>query len=114
VPCYRCDTRQTDPAKGASPWKRGVIADAQVLVCPDCQQEHDWTADLDRCAACGSTALVRQLGETLCRSCGHAGSGVPAGTADSPVRDTAAERLRLAADVGAALSRIRDHPAAGL
>jgi len=49
MPCYRCGARQTDPGKGPSPWKRGVIADEQVLVCPDCQQTHDWTADLDRC-----------------------------------------------------------------
>lgn len=69
--CYRCGRRQTDPGKGPSPWKRGVIADEQVLVCPDCQQVHDWRADLDRCESCGSTMLVRALGETRCRSCDH-------------------------------------------
>jgi len=69
MPCYRCGTRQVDPGKGPSPWKRGVIDDEQVLVCPDCQAEHNWTADLDRCGSCGSTMLVRALGETRCRAC---------------------------------------------
>ena len=69
MPCYRCGARQTDPGKGPSPWKRGVIADEQVLVCPDCQTRHDWVADLDRCGSCGSTMLVRALGETRCRQC---------------------------------------------
>jgi DNA-directed RNA polymerase subunit RPC12/RpoP len=68
-PCYRCGQRQTDPGKGPSAWKRGVIADEQVLVCPDCQQTHDWIADLDRCSSCGSTMLLRALGETRCRQC---------------------------------------------
>jgi hypothetical protein len=69
MPCYRCGARQTDPGKGPSPWKRGVIADEQVLVCPDCQQRHDWVSDLDRCGSCGSTMLVRALGQTRCRRC---------------------------------------------
>ena len=71
MPCYRCGARQTDPARGASPWKRGVRADRQVLVCPGCQAVHDWTAALDRCAACGSAVLVCRLGEVECRDCGH-------------------------------------------
>jgi hypothetical protein len=58
-----------DPGKGPSPWKRGVIDDEQVLVCPDCQSAHDWVADLDRCESCGSTMLLRALGETRCRQC---------------------------------------------
>jgi hypothetical protein len=69
MPCYHCGARQTDPGKGPSPWKRGVIGDEQVLVCPHCQRTHDWTADLDRCASCGSTMLARALGETRCRAC---------------------------------------------
>lgn len=113
MPCYRCDTRQTDPTKGASPWKRGVIADVQVLVCPECQRVHDWAADLDRCAGCGSTSLVRQLGETICRSCGHSGPGIHAGTTAAPASDATAGG-GLADEVGSALSRIRDNPAAGL
>ncbi|MFD0689038.1 hypothetical protein [Actinomadura fibrosa] len=71
MPCFRCGARQTDPVRGASPWKRGVRADHQVLVCPDCQAACDWAADLDRCSACGSAALVCRLGEIECRDCGH-------------------------------------------
>src|SRR5215207_4005574 len=69
VPCYRCGARQTDPDRGASPWRRGVRGTEQVLVCPECQSRPDWTADLDRCPRCGSTALVRRLGRTVCRDC---------------------------------------------
>jgi hypothetical protein len=69
MPCYRCGARQVDPVRGQSPWKRGVRGDQQVLVCPDCQAAHEWTADLDRCAKCGSTRLVRRLGEAECRDC---------------------------------------------
>ena len=69
MPCYRCGTRQVDPDRGESPWKRGVRGDRQVLVCPGCQGTFDWTADLDRCAVCGGIHLVRRLGETECRDC---------------------------------------------
>jgi hypothetical protein len=96
MPCYRCATRQTDPGKGPSDWKRGVVDGVQILVCPTCQRTHDWQADLDRCGDCGSTMLVRALGETRCKSCGAA-AAVTGGT--SPA-DTA-----LAADVSAALER---------
>src|SRR5689334_19293782 len=96
MPCYHCGARQTDPGKGPSPWKRGVVADEQVLVCPDCQATHDWTADLDRCVACGSTMLVRALGETRCRECSHVKTApaVRAGAADSSLSDDVAAALR--------------------
>jgi hypothetical protein len=71
MPCYRCGARQTDPIRGASPWKRGVREERQVLVCPDCQSAADWRADLDQCAACHSAGLVCRLGEIECRDCGH-------------------------------------------
>ena len=71
MPCFRCGARQTDPVRGASPWKRGVRADRQVLVCPGCQADGDGMAALDRCVACGSVALVCRLGEIECRDCGH-------------------------------------------
>ena len=71
MPCYRCGTRQVDPDRGQSPWKRGVRANRQVLVCPGCQSSFDWTADLDRCAVCSGVHLVRRLGEIECRDCGH-------------------------------------------
>jgi hypothetical protein len=71
MPCYRCGTRQVDPDRGESPWKRGVRGDQQVLVCPECQGSFDWMADLDRCPVCMSVHLVRRLGETECRDCGY-------------------------------------------
>jgi hypothetical protein len=99
MPCYRCAARQTDPGKGPSDWKRGVVGGTQVLVCPECQRSHDWTADLDRCASCDSTMLVRALGETRCRACG-AVVVIGDARAGSPPPDQA-----LAADVTAALAR---------
>jgi DNA-directed RNA polymerase subunit RPC12/RpoP len=96
MPCYRCATRQTDPGKGPSDWKRGVLGGTQVLVCPDCQRSHDWEADLDRCTRCGSVRLVKTLGETRCKACGDA---VAAESGATPVDET------LAADVSAALER---------
>lgn len=46
-------------------------ADEQVLVCPSCQGQPDWSAELQRCAACGSLRLSRALGITRCSACGH-------------------------------------------
>ena len=86
MPCYRCGTRQVDPDRGVSPWRRGVRADRQVLICPDCQSAGDWMADLDRCPVCASIHLVRRLGEVECRDCGA--------VADSGVAPTAAASLR--------------------
>ncbi|GAA2414305.1 hypothetical protein GCM10010191_25270 [Actinomadura vinacea] len=71
MPCFQCGARQTDPVRGSSPWKRGVRADRQVLICPDCLAVADAVARLDRCVACGSVALGCRLGEIECRDCGH-------------------------------------------
>jgi hypothetical protein len=71
MPCYRCGARQVDPDRGESPWKRGVRADRQVLVCPACQSSADWAGELDRCPVCSSAHLVRRLGEVECRDCGY-------------------------------------------
>jgi ribosomal protein L40E len=79
MPCYRCGTRQVDPARGHSPWRRGVKGDQQVLVCPGCQAADDWKADLDKCRTCGSAHLVRRLGEVECRDCGATLPPVPEG-----------------------------------
>lgn len=99
MPCYRCGARQTDPVRGASPWKRGVRHEVQVLVCPDCQGAHD--LDLDSCASCGSAALICRLGEIECRSCGAVrlarSRRDPLVSAGSP---------GLAAEVEAALNRV--------
>ena len=70
MPCYHCGMRQVDPDRGASPWTRGVLHDHQILVCPACQAERDWTAELDRCGRCASAHLVRRLDEVECRDCG--------------------------------------------
>jgi hypothetical protein len=102
VGCYVCGARQTDPVKGASPWQRGVVRNEQVLGCPACQASGAWAAALDRCASCGSSALVRRLGETACRACSFVGDGVAAAGA-TPARS--AERDAIAAEVAAALDR---------
>src|SRR5256714_12528103 len=88
--CYRCGSRQVDPVRGHSPWRRGVRGDQQVLICPTCQGMHDWKADLDPCSRCGSVRLVRRLGEGECRDCGFVlapeGAAGPEGAAMSAVR----------------------------
>ncbi|MGI9005285.1 MAG: hypothetical protein ACR2FU_03640 [Streptosporangiaceae bacterium] len=81
MPCYRCGTRQTDPDRGSSPWLRGVLAERQVLICPGCQGSGEWITHLDRCPVCASARLVRRLGETECRECGHVGESVAVGSA---------------------------------
>lgn len=101
MPCYRCGARQTDPDRGRpSPWKRGVRTDTQVLICPDCQRARDWTADLDRCPACRSTMLVRVLGETVCRGCGHRHAATEAEAPGSP------DSSRLPDEVARAIERV--------
>ena len=98
MPCYRCHQRQADPIKGPSPWKRGVVDGEQVLVCPDCQRGRDWQAELDHCDECGSAQLVRVLGDTRCKACGHI-------TADGAPDRAAPRDEGLAADVSDALAR---------
>ncbi len=70
MPCYRCGVRQTDPSRGQSPWKRGVLRYSQILICPGCQDTADWMSELDRCSQCSSVHLVKRLGEVECRDCG--------------------------------------------
>jgi hypothetical protein len=70
VPCYRCGVRQTDPERGKSPWRRGVVGDQLVLICPACQESADWTAELERCTKCRSAHLIRRLGQVECLDCG--------------------------------------------
>ncbi len=102
MPCYRCGTRQVDPDRGENPWKRGVRADRQVLICPACQASVDWTSELDKCPVCASAHLVRRLGEVECRDCGYVsetGAAVVAGVPD--VAGAAAEERPGAAGAGA-------------
>jgi hypothetical protein len=90
MPCYRCGARQVDPDRGASPWKRGVRADRQVLICPECQSGRDWAGDLDRCAACSGARLIRRLGEVECKDCGHVRVPAPPAGLPAPEAETAA------------------------
>lgn len=110
MPCHRCGARQTDPVRGASPWRRGVRAGEQVLVCPDCQNGRDWTADLAHCAACGSPRLVRALGNTHCKDCGAEDRVTPE---SAPAPATSPESrsgvTTLSEDVHAALERHFGH-----
>ena len=113
MPCYHCGTRQVDPDRGPSPWGRGLLHDHQILVCPACQAQRDWTAELDRCGRCGSAHLVRRLDEVECRDCGliRLTSAVPA--ARTPGRHEAPDESgpvspdpELAAEVERALAKV--------
>jgi hypothetical protein len=99
VPCYRCGTRQADPEPGKpSPWRRGVISEHQVLVCPACQPAA--LADLTRCVRCGSAYLIRRLDQVECLDCRLIRDAEP--ESPSPAGDDSA----LAADVASALQRV--------
>ena len=108
MPCHRCGARQTDPVRGASPWRRGVRAGEQVLVCPDCQRDRDWTADLAHCAECGSARLMRVLGSTQCKDCGAEDRVAPE-AASTAVAESHAGATSLSDDVEAALERHFGH-----
>ena len=103
MPCYRCGVRQTDPERGKSPWRRGVVRDQLVLICPACQESTDWTAELERCAKCRSAHLIRRLGQVECLDCGlvrepGAATLVPVGGPDAAGRAPAGGRPSSAAD----------------
>ena len=68
MPCYRCGTRQGDPEPGkGSLWRRGVIREHQVLICPACTPAA--LAELSRCPGCGGAHLVRRLDQVECLDC---------------------------------------------
>jgi len=102
VPCYRCGTRQVDPEAGkSSPWRRGVVSEHQVLVCPACAATA--LADFSRCSRCGSAHLIRRLDQVECLDCRlirDAESGSP-----SPAR-LESQASDLAAEVARALDRV--------
>jgi hypothetical protein len=114
VPCYRCGVRQTDPERGKSPWRRGVVHDQLVLICPACQESADCTAELERCAKCRSAHLIRRLGQVECLDCGlvrepEAAALVPVGGPDTAGRVPAGagpSDSALADEVGRALDRL--------
>jgi hypothetical protein len=99
LPCYRCGVRQTDPERGKSPWRRGVVSDQLVLICPACQESGDWTAELEHCGRCRSAHLIRRLGQLECLDCGLVSEP---DAALAPARPDAA----LADEVGRALDRL--------
>jgi hypothetical protein len=104
MPCYRCGTRQVDPDRGESPWRRGVLGDRQVLICPDCQVSYDWANELDRCPVCSSVHMVRRLGEAECRDCGCVGQPAAGTAADEPAGGNVPDDL--AQEVERALARV--------
>jgi hypothetical protein len=110
MPCYRCGVRQTDPERGKSPWRRGVVHEQQVLICPACQESGDWTADLEHCAQCHSAHLIRRLGQVECLDCGLVrepeASLVPVGAREADVSASSRADTTLAAEVGRALDRL--------
>ena len=110
MPCYRCGVRQPDPERGKSPWRRGVLRDRLVLICPACQESTDWTADLEHCAQCRSAHLIRRLGQVECLDCGLVGEP-EASLAHVRGPDSAASASEpadatLADEVGRALERL--------
>lgn len=100
MPCWQCARRQTDPARGPSPWRRGVVGGEQILVCPDCSIEPGWDASLDACARCGSRKLVKALGEVSCRACGAVSEP------GDLVRAAAVGAVRSAGSVGGAVPAV--------
>jgi uncharacterized Zn finger protein (UPF0148 family) len=113
MPCYRCGARQVDPARGPSPWKRGVQENCQVLICPQCQSGRDWASDLDRCPGCGSVRLVRRLGEVECRDCGQVRESAGTPTADATAAAGARAPASRAAGEGTAGTAAEDPAAIG-
>jgi hypothetical protein len=97
--------RQTDPERGKSPWRRGVLHNDLVLVCPACQESGEWTAELESCSKCASVHLIRRLGQVECLDCGLVrepeAALVPAAPPAGGRSDTA-----LAEEVGRALDRL--------
>ena len=110
MPCYRCGVRQTDPERGKSPWRRGVLRDELVLVCPACQESGDWAADLESCPRCASVHLIRRLGQVECLDCGLVREPevalVPAARPSSASTAAGRPDAALAEEVGRALDRL--------
>ena len=101
MPCYRCGARQSDPERGPSPWKRGVVREHLVLVCPACQRRPGWSAEFQLCARCGSLHLIRRLDQVECLDCSLVRDAAPKESSGRPARDSA-----LADEVARALDRV--------
>jgi hypothetical protein len=102
MPCYRCGTRQVDPEAGkSSQWKRGVLAEHQVLICPDCLAFA--APELDRCVRCDSAHLIRRLDQVECLDCRYVRD---AAQEPPPSLTAAAPAATLADEVARALERV--------
>jgi hypothetical protein len=110
VPCLLCGARQSDPVRGASPWKRGVKGGEQVLVCPDCQTRSDWNKSLDRCPSCGSTSLSKTLGEVVCKACSATGGSAVPGRPEAAAAVPQRTGGTLRDEVEAAVTRVLSTP----
>jgi hypothetical protein len=112
MPCYRCGTRQGDPEPGkSSPWRRGVVSEHQVLICPACQPAA--LSDLSRCPGCGSTHLIKRLDQLECLDCHltrDAGDDPAGHGADRPATPGISEMSGIS---GAAAPDIPDEPKTG-
>jgi hypothetical protein len=117
MPCYWCGTRQGDPEPGkGSPWRRGVISEHQVLICPACQPAA--LAELSRCPGCGSAHLIRRLDQVECLDCRLTRDADAANDADDAPGAPGGEVTAsggaggggLAAEVARALDRLRGRP----
>ncbi len=106
--CFLCGARQDDPARGPSPWKRGVLGGEQVLVCPDCQRRSGWQADFGHCPECDGVRLSKALGTVRCSACGWSGE-LPSSPAAPPAPTAPSDDL-LAAQVRDALKRVLRTP----
>ena len=108
MPCYRCGTRQGDPEPGkGSPWRRGVISEHQVLICPACQPAV--LAELVRCPGCGSAHLIRRLDQVECLDCRLTRDADDADGGEVTASGGAGSG-GLAAEVARALDRLRGRP----
>lgn len=104
MPCYRCGTRQGDPEPGkGSLWRRGVIREHQVLICPACQPAA--LDELSRCPGCGSAHLIRRLDQVECLDCRLIRDAEPEAQATTG-SGAGAQGADLAAEVASALDRV--------
>ena len=106
MPCYRCGARQGDPEPGKpSPWRQGLVAEHQRLICPDCHPAA--LGELTRCPRCDSMRLVRRLDQVECLNC-HLTRDVLADTEDADLAVPVPARgdSGLAAEVASALARV--------
>jgi hypothetical protein len=90
-----------------------MLREHQVLICPECAADGA-LSELDRCADCGGTRLIRRLDQVECQGCGRTRdvSQEPAGSAGPENPEVPGPRAEpgaagtLADEVASALGRI--------